>query len=269
MKYYRVMEWEKRFESYKSKGYKRKSQTYLPNKVGIGYIRIMREHDGAAIYGAWCAMVAMLSRQEAPRLGVLTDTGRTTGTALDVESISLLTMIHPEIIARMLSICSSQSVGWLKVEWRTDPVRDTTGAAQGDLGLHSGDAQKGEVQTESRSVSATYDSHGDRPLPLPLPLPSKTTPGSPPSLSEVVAYGATVGMSEQDSEEFHEFWKAAEWTDRRGTPVHARWKPLMLSRKSFLAEKRLTRGGGRNGQRVTQNRAASANFRDGQHDDAF
>lgn len=150
---YRVNSWDARFESAKSRTYKMKSQSYMPNKVGIGYMRIMREHDGAAVYGAWCALIALLSRMEGPRQGYLTDTGKDTGRVLDADTIGMLTMIHPDIVSRMLKLCSSKDVGWLDVMHRRDTARDT---AKDTAGILPGIAD------------------GPSPLPLPLPLPRKS-----------------------------------------------------------------------------------------------
>ena len=143
---YRVKDWNDRFESAKSRTYKIKSQTYMPNKVGIGYIRIMREHDGAAVYGAWCAVVCLLSRMEGPRHGYLTDTGRATGNPHGASSLSMLTMIHADIVQRMLNLCSSKDIGWLEVMNRRDTDKDTIGILPGIAG-------------------------GPSPLPLPSPSP--------------------------------------------------------------------------------------------------
>ena len=131
---YRVKDWNERFESAKSRTYKIKSQTYMPNKVGIGYIRIMREYDGAAVYGAWCAVVGLLSRMEGPRHGYLTDTGRATGNPHGVSSLAMLTMIHADIIKRMLILCSSKDIGWLEVMNRRDTDKDTIGILPGIAG---------------------------------------------------------------------------------------------------------------------------------------
>lgn len=146
---YRIKDWDRRFESAKSREYKMKSQTYMPNKVGIGYVRIMRELDGAAIYGAWCAVVGLLSRMEGPRHGYLTDTGRATGTAHDSASLGMLTLIHKDIVQRMLILCSSKDIGWLEVMSATDTAKDTAGILPGIAG-------------------------GPLPLPLPSPLPVKS-----------------------------------------------------------------------------------------------
>jgi hypothetical protein len=147
---YRIKDWDTRFESFKSKTYKCKTQSYIPNKVGLGYVRIMREHDGAAIYGAWCATVALLSRMEAPRHGYLTDNGRSNGSAHDSKSLGMLTMIHQDIIQRMMILCSSKDIGWLE-------VMDDRGSDRVTDSLPFGDCQG--------------DCHGHSPLPLPSPLP--------------------------------------------------------------------------------------------------
>jgi len=142
----RIKEWDKRFESAKSRTYKLKSQAYMPNKIGIGYMRMMRDPDGPAIYGAWCALVCMISRMECPRYGYLTDTGRDSGVPLNIDSISMLTMIPVGIVSKMIDFCTSHDVAWLVNTTSTDTATDTT-------------------------VSSPRIPDGPSPLPLPLPSP--------------------------------------------------------------------------------------------------
>jgi hypothetical protein len=164
----RVKEWEAKFESAKSKGYKIKTQTYLPNKHGVGYMRIMREPDGAAIYGAWCAMIGVLSKQERPRLGYLTDDGRHSGAPFDAETLSMLTLMPVSVVSRMLSVCSSQAIGWL---------------TQVKAESSSGPCQSPDESLAGPSEVPDNPHLGDRPLPshlpepLPPPSPSPSTPG--------------------------------------------------------------------------------------------
>ena len=122
----RVRDWEHSFESAKSKTYGIKSQTYMPNKFGLGYHRIMAEPDGPAVYGAWCALVCILSRAAKPRQGYLTDTTRTDGIPYSPQDIAHLTSVPVEIVERMLSVVSA-SAGWIE----TCEAKDTAGIPQG------------------------------------------------------------------------------------------------------------------------------------------
>lgn len=169
---YRVRNWQERFESAKSRTYKIKSQTYMPNKQGVGYLRIMREPDGVAIYGAWCAMVGFLSRQEGPRQGYLTDTGKSGGEPYDPDTLAMLLMVPSGIVRRMVDFCSSDSIRWLEVARR----KDTTGILPG---IPRGIAD------------------GPLPLPSPSPLPLVSTPPPPK--------GGGVSVTDEG---FDWFWKA-------------------------------------------------------------
>lgn len=171
MKYYRIRDWETRFESSRSRLWNRKTQSYKPNGTSLGYIRMMKEHDGAAIYGAWCAVVDLLSRQESPRRGILTDTGRTTGTPLDSVAIGMLTFIHPEIIHRMLTFCSSQVIGWLVIEYRSDTTGDTASVTMV--------SPSGALQDGTLELPLTSERQMHRPLPSPSPSPSYKTVNPP------------------------------------------------------------------------------------------
>lgn len=158
----RVKDWNDRFESAKSRTYGIKSQTYMPNKQGLGYIRILRHPNGPAIYGAWCAMVNLLSRQHAPRHGYLTDTGRSDGRAWTAEDIADLTLFPVELARLMVAFLSSYPIGWLEL-----------------------------VPATGSAVS----SHGPLPLPSPLPssiptpLPAHEADGQPESKEPPPAAG--------------------------------------------------------------------------------
>lgn len=127
----RVKDWRERFESAKSKDYKIKSQSYMPNKQGLGYNRIVRRPDGPAIYGAWCAMINMLSRMEGPRQGYLTDSSRDTGLPLTPEDIAALTLMPDDLIKQMLDLCRSHHIAWLEVAYIKDTALSLSGAADG------------------------------------------------------------------------------------------------------------------------------------------
>lgn len=121
MNLYRVAKWRERFESAKSCTYDQKNQTYMPNKMGLGYQRLLRLPDGEAMYGAWCAMCHILSRQPKPRKGFLTDTGKGSGIPLSATDLALQIGFKTETVQKMLHVCSSQYIGWLTVE----TVKDT------------------------------------------------------------------------------------------------------------------------------------------------
>ncbi len=152
---FRVKDWEERFESAKSRTYKLKGQTYMPNKQGLGYLKMMRRKDGAALYGAWCAMIGLLSRQQGPRHGYLTDTGQVHGTPLTDTDLEMLILIPKKIIRDMLIFCSSQDIAWLVVA----TVKDTAGIPDGP----------------SKDTAGIPDGPSPLPLPLPLPLPYNST----------------------------------------------------------------------------------------------
>lgn len=160
MNVYRIPRWDELFESAKSKEYGQKSQAYMPNKVGLGYKRIMRLPDGPAIFGAWCATVQALSRQRCPRQGYLTDTGRIHGHPWTAEDVSLHTDMPTDLCDRMLAVCSSEVIGWLDVVRATDTTVPLPRIPDGPPPL---------------------------PLPSPLPLPAPSPSGTREGASECSA----------------------------------------------------------------------------------
>lgn len=127
MKILRVANWDKNFESAKSREYTHRSQFYCPNKHGLGYRRILASDSGEAVYGCWQAMCQVLSRQEKPRHGYLTDTGRASGRPWLASDIALVTSYSEATCHKMLEICSSDLVGWIEVTYVTDTTRISEG----------------------------------------------------------------------------------------------------------------------------------------------
>ena len=111
---YQIKDWDVHFENNKSRERDKCSWCPIPNKQdGLGYGRLLRMRDGVALYGAFVAVVLVCSKQNRPRHGHLTDTGRADGRPLDAECLSIMTQIPIAVIDRMLKACSDVSVGWL------------------------------------------------------------------------------------------------------------------------------------------------------------
>ena len=135
---YRVANWDTHFEGAKSKGYNNKTACQMPTKHGLGYRKLVRAEDGPAMFGAWCAMIQILSRHPKPRSGYITESGDKNGAPYTPDDLAMLTDIPARLFAKMLKMCASQSVGWLAVVTSTD----TTGipldpAVSAQYPLHS------------------------------------------------------------------------------------------------------------------------------------
>jgi len=118
---YRVVNWDGNFEGAKSKTYNNKSSCMMPTKHGLGFHRIIQNKDGSAIFGAWCAMIQVISRHSKPRQGYLTDDGRVHGKPYTPSDLELLTGVPSKYFTLLFPL--AQSVGWLTLT----SVKDTTG----------------------------------------------------------------------------------------------------------------------------------------------
>jgi hypothetical protein len=104
----------------------------MPTKHGLGYRRLVRRPNGAALFGAWCAMVQVLSRHTNPRQGYCTDGGGIADRPYTDTDLEALTDMPASIFADMLQVCASEQVGWLRI------LQGTTGIPQGTIvPLHS------------------------------------------------------------------------------------------------------------------------------------
>jgi hypothetical protein len=162
---YQVVGWDQHFEGAKSKTYSNKTSCQMPTKHGLGYRRMVRSKNGAAMFGAWCALIQVLSRHSKPRHGYCTDTGRIPGRHYTADDLECLTDIPSGVFAEMLKVASSDAVGWLKTcenieeTGPTDTMRipcgyhaDTTGSLDSDLDSDSNsdsDSDSSEPQAAS------------------------------------------------------------------------------------------------------------------------
>lgn len=111
---YQISNWETHFEVAKSRAVKHKNVGSFPIKQdGLGYNRLVRRSEGAALYGCFIACVMVCHKQPLPRKGYLTDTGGAEGVPFDAIDLSIQTNMPAEAIEQMLTVCSSSEIGWI------------------------------------------------------------------------------------------------------------------------------------------------------------
>jgi hypothetical protein len=111
MKFYRIRDWEKNFENNRTRTMDVMRWVPIPNKHdGDGYTEMVDGPDGAAIYGAWVAVIQVASKCH-PR-GTLLRDNKTPHTP---DSIARVTRLPAKSIERAIAKASSASVGWLEV----------------------------------------------------------------------------------------------------------------------------------------------------------
>lgn len=105
---YRIKDWDRYFESHKTRILKRLDWLAIPNKMdGDGYTELVDHPDGAAHYGVWVALLLVASKSE-PR-GTLARSG---GVPHDIGSISRVTRLPIGSITPALR--RLVSIGWLE-----------------------------------------------------------------------------------------------------------------------------------------------------------
>jgi len=206
----KVKNWNKWFEGAKTRTYKRKSTCLMPCKHGLGYRRIIRLPNGPALFGAWVALVQVLSRHDAPREGYLTDTGRPDGKEYTPQDLEMLTDIPANIFEDMIRACSEDSVGWLV---SAQGYRgDTAGIADG----HHADTARIPKQLSSVTVPPLCPSDTSPPAgeqaekPKPKPKKAKKKKFVKPTLEEVEAY-CKERKSHINPQTFYSFYESKGW----------------------------------------------------------
>ena len=178
---YRIKNWSNVFEGAKSKTYNNKTSCQMPTKHGLGYKRLVRSKNGPALFGAWCALIQILSRHNKERRGYCTDSGDPKGNPYTSEDLELLSDIPAEYFEQMLKVCTSQSVGWIEVIKAKDTTGDQSDTivpldsdldSDNDLDLNSDEdsdsrdfptliAALEKEQTIENAVEAVYAAHDD------------------------------------------------------------------------------------------------------------
>jgi len=124
-KIYQVVNWESHFEGAKTKTYNNKTTCSMPTKHGLGYRKLVRNENGAALFGAWCSLIQLLSRHPKERQGYCTDTGQTQGEPYTDADLEMMTDIPKDVFSRLFEI--TQTIGWVRVI----EAKDTTGIPDG------------------------------------------------------------------------------------------------------------------------------------------
>ncbi len=113
MKIYQIKDWNEHFENDRSRSRKVCSFVCVPNKQhGMGFIYIMSQTDGAAIYGIWCCIIGAASQQKS-RNGWLTENGEPTGRPWTAEDLAMKFRRPSKEIERALQVIVSDMVGWI------------------------------------------------------------------------------------------------------------------------------------------------------------
>lgn len=156
---YQVKDWNAYFEGAKSRTYNNKTSCQMPTKHGLGYKNIVRRKNGAAIFGAWCAMVQVLSRHPKDREGWVTDNGRKDGRPYTAQDLATLTDIPESVFSDMFQVCASYEVSWLKdTTGNYKILQDTIVPLHSDLDL---DLDSDSDSKPKTGYKPTYKGYGE------------------------------------------------------------------------------------------------------------
>lgn len=110
MKAYRVRDWNSIYENNRTRELKVLQWLPIPNRHdGDGYTLLLDRENGAALFGAWVAVLQVASRCD-PRGTLL----REPNLAHNSISLSRMTRIPKDLIDEMLTVCSKEC-RWLEV----------------------------------------------------------------------------------------------------------------------------------------------------------
>ena len=168
---YQIRDWRGTYENNRSRAYKNCKFVCVPNKQhGEGMIRILTEPDGVALYGIWCLILGAASMHSA-RDGWLTSDGTESGHPWSASYLALRWRTDEEKVARLLSILSSDSVGWLLVQETGSEVQESRSEVQ-----ETGSAVQGIEQEPELEPELELEEEGRATPAKPEPLPALSVP---------------------------------------------------------------------------------------------
>lgn len=152
---YRIRDWDRHYETERSRSIQAPSRCSLPNKQhGLGYGRLVTRPNGAAVYGAFVAVVLVASRQSRDvRAGWLTEDGTETGAPYSAADLAIVTRLPESAIAEALA--AAVEVGWIDRVDVASPGGDrgeTGGTPGGDRGQTGGTTGARADSTEQYST---------------------------------------------------------------------------------------------------------------------
>lgn len=110
---YKILEWDRYFENAQSRRFDTTKWVAMPNKRGFGYVKTLKQKNGEAIFGAWCAIIQLASTCS-PR-GEL----QSNGIPYTIEDISDITLFSDKTIRDALGyFCNT-------LKWIEDTTSNT------------------------------------------------------------------------------------------------------------------------------------------------
>lgn len=106
---YTISDWDNFYENAQSRKHRDTKWVPMPNKRGFGYNRILRQENGEAMFGCWCAIVQLASTCS-PR-GKL----QSNDIAYTIQDISDITLFSIETVENTINYCVDV-LKWMKWE---------------------------------------------------------------------------------------------------------------------------------------------------------
>ena len=110
---YQIRDWDENFENDRSRRVEKCSFVCVPNKQhGMGFLHVIQQPDGAAIYGIWGCLLGACSQQK-NRAGWLTSNGEGNGRPWGVPDLVVKLHRPAKEIQRALEVLCSEQVDWI------------------------------------------------------------------------------------------------------------------------------------------------------------
>jgi|SRR5690606_26458856 len=162
MKALRIKNWDALYESNESRKRQDLHWVKMPNSHdGLGYRKLIAGRNGAAMFGAWCAIVQVASKRPKHLRGCLVGDD---GTPMTSEDLALMTGLPAIDFERCIKKALSGAVGWLEEFEPAARPADDAGAPADDAARPVPNRREEKRREEKRDISARAGDELPRPV---------------------------------------------------------------------------------------------------------
>jgi hypothetical protein len=123
---YQIIDWDGRYENYRSRPVKRCSFVSIPNDDDPASAAINRQFNGLAVMGVWHNLLKLCSRQPSPRQGYVTIDGTRSGWPLSAEELAHMWKQPAAMVRYALRVLTSPQVSLIRVAAGSVDIPDDT-----------------------------------------------------------------------------------------------------------------------------------------------
>jgi hypothetical protein len=202
MRFYRIKDWDGRYENNRSRTVKDLAWVAIPNRHdGEGYSMVMAHPKAAEIFTAWILMLQVASRCQ-PRGSLLRDNG----SPHTPQSLALKTRAKVEWFVIAFEVLASDEIRWIECVETIENTGDALDCQLPDsvvtVPCQSGDEEQNRMEWNGTERNNTQPPAAESVTRVKFVRPT---------LEEIKLHSAKLGLSEYEADKFFNFYESNGW----------------------------------------------------------